>query len=454
MKIYSRVFIIKIIFTFLIKIGHGQDFKAFRVGDTIPESLYREVSKLGTAGEKFSKSEGKLIVLDFWHSSCFTCLMSFPKMEKIQKEFGDRVQVFLVNAFEDSVQIAKRMEIGSLKKYAVNSLPIIANAKVFQNLFPHKAVPHHVWIDGSGVVKVVGSPLNTNSEKITALLKGDHVFSLNGTNNSKSVDKQTSLFDIENRLVNKDNELEYLFTGHNNEYSSTSPQIFENVIDSVHQKKKDTYINNDLLELYNHAYFKDIAYNHNKMVYSGPFSINSGYWKDYFLIEVKDTLKVSSSYIPFLELTDKQYIKSRFCYEQFTPLNYSFSQRRNYMLSNLNKHFLSLYGIEGKLIEKEVTFFVLKSREKDNIQNSINGKTPLNSALQYLIFRLFSKQPNAIMPFVIDETGLKDIEGLILPDYETGYTFEDIVLALNNFGITVQEEIRLMKFVLIHEPQN
>lgn len=433
-----------------INSGYAQDFKVLKIGDTIPEAFYIEVEKLGSAGKMFSESKGKLSILDFWSTYCGTCLKSFPKMQAIQDQFEDEIQVFAVNTFEDSSAIQKRLSLPNMQKYVIG-IPNIANAKVFQSLFPHRVVPHHVWIDENGIVKLIGSPLNTNSEKIKSMLLGEDVFSLKGANNSISVNRETRLHETEGILLDPEQDYQFIITGHNSVYSPDNSKSFVGIYDTIQNKIRDTYINHDVLELYKEVFLKDIMLNRNKMVYSGVSASNSEYWKEFFELSVQDTLKLSSSYIPWLVRTDQEFVRSRYCYEQLVPIAFSEAERRSYMLKNLNQYFGETLGIKSSIIQKPVLCYILTSKGGNHIEDSTDGITPVNGALSRLVSKLFSEKTEASLKFMIDETGIENIEGLDLPNIDGAYSLEDIEVALREFEIQIKMEFRTFNFVQIKD---
>ena len=197
-------------------------------------------------------------------------------------------------------------------------------------------------------------------------------------------------------------------------------------------------------------FLEEITMDIDKTIYGGPSSINGGYWRDYFVLDVKDTLKLSSSYVSYLDQTDRGYMQSRFCYEQFTPKEYSKHDKKMYMLEKLNQYFGENLGIEGRLVERDVYCYVLKSKNNDFVNNN-NGKTPLSMALMDGVFKLFSNNPEKYLSFMIDETGLKNVKDLVLPNTEGKYTFEDIILSLDKFGVIMEEKLRTIKFVEIRD---
>ncbi len=55
--------------------------------------------KYKTAGiEEFGD---KIVILDFWSTGCASCIESWPKVQAIQDEFKDKVQIIQVNPWEN-----------------------------------------------------------------------------------------------------------------------------------------------------------------------------------------------------------------------------------------------------------------------------------------------------------------------------------------------------------------
>ena len=82
--------------------------KALTIGDTVPDITITNVYNYPASTIHLSDLKGKLVILDFWSTWCGACIEAFPKMEKLQKEFGDQLQVILVNTYEgDTIQRVK-----------------------------------------------------------------------------------------------------------------------------------------------------------------------------------------------------------------------------------------------------------------------------------------------------------------------------------------------------------
>ena len=104
------------------------------VGDPAPDWTLRDAE-----GKAHSLSEygGKVVVLDFWATWCGPCAKVMPRMEKLQRKYGERgVVVFGVNSWETGDPVAAMNKKGCTYKlllkgeeiapaYGVTSLPVV-----------------------------------------------------------------------------------------------------------------------------------------------------------------------------------------------------------------------------------------------------------------------------------------------------------------------------------------
>lgn len=146
-----------------------------KIGDTVPDLVFRHIVNYNSSTAKLSDFEGKAIVLDFWNRSCGTCIAAFPKMQKLQEEFKDDLVILLVN---DNVKETKEL----LNNFFENStifkttrLPMIladSNFSCDGKLFPHRGVPYHVWIDKNRIVRATTWGEYATSENMKDLIAG------------------------------------------------------------------------------------------------------------------------------------------------------------------------------------------------------------------------------------------------------------------------------------------
>src|SRR5260221_11557354 len=45
---------------------------------------------------KFSDLRGKLVILELWNTWCSSCIALMPKLDSLQKEFNNKIQIILV----------------------------------------------------------------------------------------------------------------------------------------------------------------------------------------------------------------------------------------------------------------------------------------------------------------------------------------------------------------------
>ena len=48
------------------------------------------------------------LLIDLWYSSCFPCMLAIPTLHKIEKEFGDKVQLIGINPVDKDIEKIKR----------------------------------------------------------------------------------------------------------------------------------------------------------------------------------------------------------------------------------------------------------------------------------------------------------------------------------------------------------
>ncbi|CAM3776009.1 TlpA disulfide reductase family protein [Sphingobacterium prati] len=141
--------------------------QALQIGSILPKEAIEQISAQNSKGHK------QLYILDFWTTWCGACLASFPHLGSLQRKFNANIQIILLNA-EETQESAK----ARLQKIAKNNpalkvpeLPQIYNARLFDSLFPHLSVPHHIWLDRDFKVIAITKGENTNEKNINSYLK-------------------------------------------------------------------------------------------------------------------------------------------------------------------------------------------------------------------------------------------------------------------------------------------
>jgi thiol-disulfide isomerase/thioredoxin len=114
---------------------------------------------------------GKSLLIDFWATWCGSCIASFPKLEKFQEQFRDRLKILLVTSEgKNIVEGFKKRRSQFLHKAL--ALQIIFDNKTLEQVFPHQGIPHYVWIDQHQIVRAITSSDELTAQNLLALIAG------------------------------------------------------------------------------------------------------------------------------------------------------------------------------------------------------------------------------------------------------------------------------------------
>lgn len=171
-------------------------------GDSIPPLVLSHLYNSPLSSIQVSSLRGKLVILDFWDTSCLGCILSFPEMDSLQKQFGDKIQIILINNQDSSTTAAF---FAKRKKIIVPDLPFVTGDKLLNKLFPHSGVPFHVWIDQHGKVLYQLKSWNTNAITISKFLSTGSVQVENAPTKRKYIGTM-----IDSSFINSINYYSYL----------------------------------------------------------------------------------------------------------------------------------------------------------------------------------------------------------------------------------------------------
>ena len=127
----------------------------------------------GKQGKKLSSYKRDLIVLDFMTSTCTNCLASIPKIKKLQESYSGQLKIIPVAYESEQIMTEALKRSGNFDNL---SLDFVVNDTVFNRLFPHRTVPHLVWLYKGKVAAVTyGEYLN---QKVIEELLGNKTIDL------------------------------------------------------------------------------------------------------------------------------------------------------------------------------------------------------------------------------------------------------------------------------------
>jgi thiol-disulfide isomerase/thioredoxin len=139
------------------------------IGEKVPDIVFTHLVNHATKTAKLSDFAGKLVIIDFWNTGCSPCIQAFPKLDSLQKKFGDKIQIIAVAPENESVinDFVDRMK--NIRHINL-SFPFEAANKQLESVFKHIYVPHEVWIGADGIVKATTEEIT--AENINKVLNG------------------------------------------------------------------------------------------------------------------------------------------------------------------------------------------------------------------------------------------------------------------------------------------
>lgn len=158
---------------YLSMLLHTVCAQPLKPGDAIPDRVWHH--PLTVVNHPASKSsvtlndfKGKPILLDFWATWCGSCITGFPKINALQRKFGNQVTILSVT-YEDAAVIQRFFTEKAGKHHTY--IQTVINDTILKQHFPHTGVPHIVWIDADG--KVINTTLSDEltEKNITAIIE-------------------------------------------------------------------------------------------------------------------------------------------------------------------------------------------------------------------------------------------------------------------------------------------
>lgn len=169
--------------------------------------------------EKLSLSDfrGKFVIVDFWGTFCIPCINAIPKMEQLQKKFGENLQVLMVAT--DGFQKAKHFYETRQKVNKPMFLPCAINRK-FVKYFQIKEVSTYVWIDDQGYVKAITDESQLTDQNVDDFVKGKSI-RVRQLGKTVSRDYKKSLVTVANEMDSGTVLYNSSFTKYLNGFTST-----------------------------------------------------------------------------------------------------------------------------------------------------------------------------------------------------------------------------------------
>lgn len=405
--------------------------KQINIGEDVPDIAFRNVMNAQSKILHLSDFKGKLVILDFYGTWCGSCQPGIPKLDSIQKVLGDKLQVIVVCHDTNNQTVEKA--IASRWKGKKLALPFVLTDSLLNGMFPHKIVPHEVWISPEGKLLSI-----TDADALTYM------------NIAKAIEGQKQ------QMVQKVDQMDFdrnkpLFENGNG--GSIRPMLFRSVfsnhidgiisgagnnVDTANNLKRVYFLNAPIIELY--QYGADL------------------HFMNRILLDLQDSGKL----IPDIDDKVNWYKKNTYCYEITHPLSLPEDRMRGKWLSDLNFNL----NLNGRIEKRPTQCWVLIRKKQDDTSLYSKGLAPVFTEKtagpgMYKGQKVFSfiNKPvqffNYILngdtrPIIVDETGIKgniDIEFPVAHLHDMPALKKD----LNAYGLDLEPAVREVELLVISD---
>ncbi len=105
---------------------------------------------LGGQEVSLNQFRGKVVLLDFWQTSCGPCRMTMPLLEKLQKEYAGRMVLLAINLQETPEIVQEYM-----RQQNLHSQVLFDQDGTVGEIYGAGAIPMQVLIDKTGIVREI-----------------------------------------------------------------------------------------------------------------------------------------------------------------------------------------------------------------------------------------------------------------------------------------------------------
>jgi thiol-disulfide isomerase/thioredoxin len=422
-------------------INAAEGIRSLTIGDKVPDIVIENIINYRNAAARISEFKGKLIIIDFWGTTCSNCIAALPKIDSLQKVYKDQMQVFTVTNYDTKEKVVETLK--RYKKTQNLSLPVVLNDVKLKKYFPHEMVSHVVWINGEGMVKAITGTEYINAKNIETVLDGRDV--------NWPVKNDVFEFDYEKPFLNFSNsdlvQPEFMYSSAFTSYMDGVDGTDKLLVDSLKNIVTRNHFNHSLLQLC------DGSLNGSGTGYINP---------KHLILEVNDVTR-------YIRDENNQYYaewakKNTYSYSITLPLGLSNEETREIIKTDL-AHWLRVLGIsvrkEKRMIKclslvrinKDDGLLKSKGGEYEYGLNETGSLKKLNNAgFANFVWQL--NQETHDIPWVFDETGIPG-------DFKVDMTlrinsFKDIPALrkqLQRYGLDLLEVKREMEMYIIKEKE-
>lgn len=152
-----------------------EETRVYGVGESCPQfeaSLYR--TKADPEGGVFSpkNAKGKVMVLNFWYTTCGPCLKELPDFNNAQTIYGDKIKIVALHTCLADENVDKQAFLDeNFSDYVISFAQDTESFHLYDSLGGKGSFPMTVIADGDGVIRFTKQGSITYAELQTEIEK-------------------------------------------------------------------------------------------------------------------------------------------------------------------------------------------------------------------------------------------------------------------------------------------
>jgi thiol-disulfide isomerase/thioredoxin len=453
MRMKFQVLSIYLLFSFNTSIFSQNSFHnaILRIGDNIPDIELQLHYGDSIKTTHLSDFRGKMIIFDYWATTCYSCIVALPRMKQLQEKFKDKMSLIVyTNEKKDKVDALWTKMKGKFPQLILDvakSLPFVVSDSLLQNFFGTNVYGLKVWVDANHTFKAVTYEESVNEKNIETFINGGNVNFSNYKATAKAEYRDSWL---QNKIGYVDHLMSYSILSKFDEDFLGNGQFFDEQFtrDSASNKIIGLFmINSGIIDLCKMAYFH------------GPE-------RDYKI--VVESKNVSKFYPPLNTDTLHNWeMLNKYCY----ALKFNSDEQQD-IFSKMKSDLKRYFNVEGSFQVRNVKCMCLKrisysdkisSKGAPAREELISGYDTRrliiqNQPIARLLEEIYNYYSDGFSPPVqfIDETNYTKNIDIELPWAGLGKnrTIRDLRKSLVQYGLDLVEEWKLKKVLVLNGTSN
>ncbi|WGQ11542.1 redoxin domain-containing protein [Pedobacter gandavensis] len=404
----------------------NDQIKSLQVGDKVPDIVIAKIINDQVRTARIADFKNQLLILDFWDTYCGSCIETLPKLDAMQRKFGDKIKILAVTYQKEGLVVDffnKNRFLKGLKPACV------VEDDILRAYFKHKIISHEVWIH-NGVVKAITNPEYVNEKNIEAILKGEHV-DWPVKNDSYDFDPKRRLFSLnESGLYAKSNRFQEVsgITGYRAGIDYRRGIAFDD--DTLKHDYRISFYNKSIVDAYKALLFQSDTVKRSFILTPGRI-----------ILQVKDPSKYI--YNSELGLKDAWDRENMFCYEMLSTQLLKKTERIKRVIQDLNFKLDLNARWEKRKVNCIVIYKANPAIDPDTVSiPKVPAMKIIFSAIPLIAFDMSQQYPPAI-----DESGYKESIYLLPMNGEK----DTLRKQLQRYGFDYKEAEREIEVMVISE---